>query len=728
LSYFLKTTFDVDDDYIGTTPFHSHVTLWDVDGVVFEGCSFSNNQSTTAFSSTNNKGIYSIDAGYSILPGCSYNPNPANPCPAGNIVPSQFTGLGFGVHATGSGTVNTINIDQTAFIDNAYGVEVSRQDNAAVTRSTFEIGGNAAAGVPDQYHHGIRLIESTGYRIEENTLEQSSGSVALADIGILVQNSGPVNNRIYKNNTIDLTVGEWALGVNRARNDYTGLQILCNIHNNSVSLHYDIIVSVAPPSSSLMGIRTYQGTVLPPSTTIPAGNHFTQQVATNFFSDYWNNTSRTIRYYYAEPAILPTEPIYRSNNVVIGTPLDAPNVCPSMFSSGNYYPLPAGVESQKVNDYDSAETAFANLLYTYNQLIDGGNTTALLEEIQLSWPKDSLELRDELMIYAPYLSQEVLMYAANSDVLPHALMLEICLANPEGTFGNDFLDFLRYDIPSPMPEYMVEMIEANWDSSSARTLLEMEMAYHSDIMAFNADVILANTKLDSIRSLSSIEYWLQRRATLADMYALAESYLLVGNFNAISGILGDIEDSFTLDDDYLSAEYSNYLDYFTFRSNLHGSGKTIADLDSIEVANLQYFAENSVGRSSAMAWNILCFFYGICPDNMIEFPEDPVGKRPDKRYPMKLNDDKQQHIRAFPNPAGAFTTLYWNLPNGTDRAVLRITDVTGKEVFSRNINGQEGQWAWDTRKVPQGIYLCEIREDGKQLGSIKIVVNTLLSG
>ena len=44
------------------------------------------------------------------------------------------------------------------------------------------------------------------------------------------------------------------------------------------------------------------------------------------------------------------------------------------------------------------ETAYLNLLYTYNTLMDGGSTNNLLTQIQQTWSTEATTLRDELLL------------------------------------------------------------------------------------------------------------------------------------------------------------------------------------------------------------------------------------------------------------------------------------------------------------------------------------------
>jgi hypothetical protein len=55
-------------------------------------------------------------------------------------------------------------------------------------------------------------------------------------------------------------------------------------------------------------------------------------------------------------------------------------------------------------------------------------------------------------------------------------------------------------------------------------------------------------------------------------------------------------------------------------------------------------------------------------------------------------------------------------------AILHIKDITGRTMVMQDLNGKNGHWVWDTRKITAGIYLFEVHENGKLLSSGKVVI------
>jgi hypothetical protein len=54
---------------------------------------------------------------------------------------------------------------------------------------------------------------------------------------------------------------------------------------------------------------------------------------------------------------------------------------------------------------------------------------------------------------------------------------------------------------------------------------------------------------------------------------------------------------------------------------------------------------------------------------------------------------------------------------------LFIYDQNGKEVLSKHIETQQGQWIWDLKNTSSGVYLYTLKSDQLILFSGKVIVN-----
>ena len=229
-SYFTNCTFSLGQAYRVPDELDDRVTLWDVNGVQFSGCTFENTN-TTLQQNHQRAAIYSIDAGYKIKSACNSSQPYANGCPANLVDSTLFDGFYYGVRATkGSGNY-TITVDEATFDNNVTGIYSSGLDNVYITRCTFNIG-NGTGGT---YQHGVAFNLGTAYHIEENTFNGVGNLQNENLVGCLIQNFNPDNNEIYKNEFNDLNFGNAAVGNNRHpdENIATGLLYKCNTHTDN---------------------------------------------------------------------------------------------------------------------------------------------------------------------------------------------------------------------------------------------------------------------------------------------------------------------------------------------------------------------------------------------------------------------------------------------------------------------------------------------------------------
>jgi len=489
------------------------------------------------------------------------------------------------------------------------------------------------------------------------------------------------------------------------------LHLLCNSYDNpdgddEVSLE----ISAQGYNPVDDGIRDFQGDYY-----TAASNIF--QSKNSSFVNIGNGTQNVITY------------IFRNGN---DEPQQySPNVNPMQISSANSscsggssfttngLPLSSAQRIAFKDSLNEAETGYLNLLYNYNQLIDGGSTNALLTEIELSWPEDAWELRNELLANSPYLSEEVIREAASSGILPSAMVLEICLANPDATRSEELMDFLRTEIPTPMPEYMLDLIRATWDDQTTRTVLEATLAnYGSNMMAWS-NILLADMKLDTVKTpIDSIVSYLNRRQTLSSAYSIVEEFIADSNFEAAQDQLDQLIIQYSLTEGE-QAGYDRFTDWFEFQENLAASGRNKAELTQEEIEYLLTLAYG-YDRTGSEIRNLLCFLYDTCIATNFSFgylePKSSVFmESQSKRDPIG-------YVEVFPNPANTYLTFRTSEGLTTQDLTIALSDVSGRIVFKDKLTKVPGDYLLDTRSFKDGIYLYQLNDSNGILEGGKVVI------
>jgi hypothetical protein len=710
LSSFKNTDFIIDDSYPGVNDFFAHVTLWDVEGVKFSGCRFSNIQSNVNYSTSNNKGIYSIDAGYVVNAYCTSTLPPGTPCPSQNLIMSTFEGFNWGIHATGSSlSSNTVKIDQSEFNKNYAGVEISSVNNSSITRTNFEIGNSLIQNPPLNNGIGLILRRSSGFRIEENNFNLGSPLIANNTFGIRTLNSGEQNNEIYRNNFTGLGTSNFAFGRNRnPMLNYFGLQYLCN--NNSLIGNFDFDIQQNTFDQLGSGINTFQGSIFP---GLPAGNIYTNS-GNNIDSDFRNITvNPTIVLHTNNNA----QPIFFTPNLVIPSSSTNLNSCPSKLLS---FPV-SNPTQQEIEDIKNesllSNSTYLNFLYAYNQLMDGGNTNYLVNQIQLTWSPEALDLRDELISISPFVSEEALREAFNRNILPQAIILELCLANPSATRNDGFIRYLTEEITPPLPSSMIELIISNWEEVSLRDALESSLAASKTNFTYSSNYLLNQLLTSEILTTDSVLTPIYNsRRDLEDSYSLISLLLKRNLYDQAINFADSLIITLEQDEVELQEVYQ-YKEYITFLNDIYEQGISIANLNEGQINQLVALRDNSYSRMSTIANNILCFFYSICV-------EDEEINNLNLRFISSNNNKKSiiNNLKVIPNPANGMVKIHWNLESFLDKAELVIIDMFGKQINKTELIESTGELFLDVSTKPNGVYTVLIYNNNLGICKEKLFV------
>ena len=238
-SSFSRCVFTVDNNNLfsqNSTDFLDHVTMWEVRGVKFKGCTFTNQ---TNERHQRRHAIYADDAGFKIDTYCK---SPTNifldcECPEALSTYNTFSGFSTAVEVLTTGVQHAVQINHALFSNNYTAVKIDGNHFASVTRCEFDLD---QVPVQSLSNRGLDLRTCTGYLVEENTFSRSiySNPTLFASTGIYVDNSGNSDNLLHRNTFEKLGYG---IRVNGANGDSrAGLQATCNdfIHNK-----YDIYMS-----------------------------------------------------------------------------------------------------------------------------------------------------------------------------------------------------------------------------------------------------------------------------------------------------------------------------------------------------------------------------------------------------------------------------------------------------------------------------------------------------
>jgi len=716
---FDNCSFITDDNFLADG-YYSHVTLYDVKGVNFFSCDFTDSRVVNF--AKRGRGIVSIDAKYKVLGkfiGTSatlseyYDPLNYDGC--------TFTGLKSGVEVMNVNSQSTVTVDQASFLDCQYGVRLSQVDNAIVTRNRFD----RTAGTNSQWigtQFDIYTDKATAYLIEGNVLEnQNTGDLA---VGISIENSGLENNEVFKNQLTDLDFGSFSFGKNR--NDATpgpgavfkGLEFLCNQNTNNSSTDELILGS----DLDLDGIKLVQGA---PSRA--AGNTFSVPSGA---PGQWHlrsnlNASATINYNWYQLNLVEEPTLLNGNVNSIITSFS--NSCPTSFNvvrPGPGRPIPNDQFAQAMRvQFNSLASDYTSKKATLTALELNGDRQELHDAIaNINWWNiySTWELlHDE----APYLSEQVLreLGAKKPWEFPSYFLKHLIIENIEVAKNPDFMQFLlekEYPVSS---YYYSQIMLARDNSITDRGVKQGELLFIDREKNRTANLVIKNILQDSLGA-NSADYseWVLKRGDVLCELQLIDNFLDRGQKSNCSLRMAIIDGQISqLTAGQLKTELA---DYYAFKSQmllLTNSNGTLQGLDSISEPMVRNFAENATGYAQVQAQNLLCFFRGECKSAPVPTIENTSGA---KLLPVAEQViEEKRNVKTFalyPNPAHGYVVL--DLQELAPNVKVKIIGMNGKIVYEAKLSSLKT--IIDTSAYQKGVYLVFIQTDKDLIDRAKLII------
>lgn len=714
LSYFTNTEFLVDNQYLNNplnpNPFSAHVTIWKCDGIEFKGCKFLNLQTNKVYSQVSNIGIESLDAGYNVYGICSFPVSTGQTCPENQLQRSLFNGLDIGILARGSGIINTVNVQQSEFSDNVYGMMVKQVDHFVLQNSVFNVG-CANIQTSPFFHEGLIASNSTGFKIESNIFNKSlTCSNPSTNFGLRIVNSGTNANRTFKNQFNNLNKAQIADGQNKSYSKlkYIGLRFICNENNKIVDNDIYIKRISTQPDVNEHGVSVFQGGM---NAGESAGNKFTN--GGGIESDIYNLTNFPINYYYSN-GILNHQPLFNSSNVS-AFPSSIQNSCIER-------PINLRMNNEDYTllnlEIDSISNEFFNQNYLYSQMIDAGNTQALIDQVNYNWSNDEWELRTQLLLKSPFLSQDVLKEITSNGLLPNVLLMEVLLANPDATKDENFINFLL-DYTTLSSTY-IDLIRLSWDSNTTRTMLESLLSYTKEQLAERSNYLYNRLQTDSLKRTDDLRYKLNESAEIEDQIKLSLTYLDRGQYSLGKEVLDSInEQDIQSEYDLLKlTELRIIANYFqelfindVFESNL--SNEQIDGLVNLRNSFQHYYTKEILN-------NILCFHYRIC-DEIIEFIPEAEIQAKKGNSDIRYENLKDGIVKVYPNPASSYCIFEF-----TNKVVvgkeIKVYSLAGVEILLSPIYNNNAI-VLNTEEIKNGIYFYEIKTTDNKIVKGKFTIN-----
>ena len=229
---------------------------------------------------------------------------------------------------------------------------------------------------------------------------------------------------------------------------------------------------------------------------------------------------------------------------------------------------------------------------------------------------------------------------------------------------------------------------------------------------------------DSLEDVQAVHAWLDATPGLVSRYLAVEAGFVAGanavetqNFASLQDIATQITASAERD------EYDNYVAFQALKDALsYGNGHVAwPHATDAQVWELVRIADANTGRSSLLAKNVLCFFFGICYDDDMETRALTTTTIPPQAEPTTLTS--QQRITVHPNPTHDMLRVAVT-EGDADIARVEMFDMFGRAIRNSEFkiqNSNTQHFTIDMSAIPSGVYVLRVTLTDGAVRTVKVV-------
>jgi hypothetical protein len=271
-----------------------------------------------------------------------------------------------------------------------------------------------------------------------------------------------------------------------------------------------------------------------------------------------------------------------------------------------------------------------------------------------------------------------------------------------------------------MPDYMMAEIMGGLNITGSKEVLERKLAKHSSTRAKSLSKLLRHYKNDTINAWAndSLIALLQNEQNPVARYQLAFLYLDMEDSLSVVNTLNNIPVEFTLDDNQ-QALHELYYDLFDVLLEIQVDS---LGLDSLNIQTLQDMAANQNKLPGIYARNILVANGLMSYQEPVYLP-DNLKSTPAWKYDKPTEQVEESLLKVYPNPAGSYFIIDYDFRELEGAAMILISNITGKHVFSFYLEDKQNQRVITTKAYPAGMYIIQLFVNGelKEISKINIL-------
>lgn len=545
-----------------------------------------------------------------------------------------------------------------------------------------------------------------------NTAIQLPGMNQTWAHGMIANNTGDNSNRVRRNVFDNMQRALKLQGDNRTTLYTDGLKYSCNTFENNLSDVREL--------NSNMGLINSFG--VPHQLSVVGGNNadpnnnFTQSSSTCSIcgNDDLSNTTTSAQANHNYVRLSGSQEPHDNETT------DAPKVVIVFPPSGgvdecisNVQMIVGGGNGNATEQKTIAETNYNALHEAYATIVDGGNTEALVQEIQSTTYSEALQMYYDLMAQSPNVSDESLVEALKKYELPNVLLTQILSNNPHAAKSGRVAEGME-ERAIPFEEYQKAQINQGLTLFSSKEYMELNMAALLTVRgdALTALMIAIDEDDNTADKTTAKLALLDETAYYTDLLQKIDLLAASGNYEAARQLTTDATGYYRLmpeDKTDMESMY-NLLD---IQEALNTDAE--ATLTNSQEAALYHMLDNTSAVVSTKALTILIErgSYSYTEPIMI----DEGGYRSEEVAATTF--DNASLLKVYPNPVDDLLLIEYQ-PAGI--ASLELYDATGRLVLQQKANEQAVQHYFSVGELPSSLYeLRLLNNAGATVGSTVVV-------
>ncbi len=682
------------------------------------------------FTSTNGMmiGIESHLAGFSV--NDYYVNQPFNPS---FVSAAEFHNCNIGILAINSNaSYGKLVIRDATFTNNKYAISARNTDNIEVFSNTINIQQDANPSKKA----GIYFETCSSFLVEGNTVTASgyNGAFPLKTWGIVANNCGANNNKIYRNTVTNCAYNIAGEGSNRGGNtSQSGLQFICNnlTQTNSIgtdnTLYMAALVEPAFRTDPDYGINEWQaggevktdGSIayssaahnVIPNRSLPSGSK----------NDFYNEAiCLPFNILYMDPVTntLPLEQLDDDPSTSINdfygdyiTVMDAPSTysttCPNTVPS--LFPTPNDLNILH-QQFKAVYVPYGPLKSTFASYVNNGDHQFMLNQVNNMNSSNYVTVYYYLMNNHP--STDVIAIAVGNDVLPSYMCTDVLVTNSYGIKSQWVRDALAGRQNQLTSTQMASINSAAQNQSQYESYLLELAALRTQINSIGSEIY--NYYFNSDTDIVEIDAVINTLENNENFYSYLS--LMMYYFESDNNSLAEKNYNNALNAEEASSTEKAGLDrlfpiLWTVYDDLGGD---FSQLSQADINELESIAESDT-KAGGIAKSILTIEFG--------YTYDPVLMEATQSSPRlaKTNTKDRQTIssvKILPNPAkdyiGIIISEDYSYP-----LHLQIYDISGKLVMDKQI---EKLNTISINQLNTGVYHLKLKDANNKEFAQKLII------